>query len=58
MIGLAFGLYFLTYHTIFADNHDEVRLVFAATTATLFAYLFSLINRFFKIGLLSRLQSK
>lgn len=58
MIGLAVGIYLATYYTIYAEYRDEVRLVWAATTATLFAYIFSLLNRALKIGLLSRLAEQ
>ena len=51
-------IYWATYNTIFADMRYEVRLVWAATVATLAAYLFSLGNRFFKLGILSRLAEQ
>ncbi|MEQ9178412.1 MAG: TRAP transporter large permease subunit, partial [Nitratireductor sp.] len=54
----AVAIYMITYNTIFADMRYEVRLVWAATVATLAAYLFSLINRQFKLGILSRLAEQ
>ncbi len=51
-------IYFATYHTIFADMRYEVRLVWAATVAVLTAYIFSLANRRFKLGILSRLAEQ
>ncbi|WP_157015700.1 TRAP transporter large permease [Mesorhizobium xinjiangense] len=51
-------IYLATYHTIFADMRYEVRLVWSATAATLAAYLASLANRQFKLGILSRLAEQ
>ena len=51
-------IYWATYNTIFADMRYEIRLVWAATVATLAAYLFSLANRYFKLGIMSRLAEQ
>ncbi len=58
ILATAIGLYFLTYNTIFSELRYEVRLVWAATTATVAAYAFSLANRYFKLGILSRLAEQ
>jgi TRAP-type mannitol/chloroaromatic compound transport system permease large subunit len=58
MLAVTVGLYLLTYHTIFSDLRYEVRLVWAAITATVAAYVFSLANRRFKLGILSRLAEQ
>ncbi|PHP66425.1 C4-dicarboxylate ABC transporter [Zhengella mangrovi] len=58
LMAISVGIYFLTYHTIFAEMRYEVRLVWAATTAVAFALATSLINRRFKFGILSRLAEQ
>ncbi|MCT7377732.1 TRAP transporter large permease [Chelativorans salis] len=58
VLAAAVAIYFATYHTIFADMREEVRVVWAATTATLAALTFSLLNRHFKLGILSRLTEQ
>ncbi|MEQ8296243.1 MAG: TRAP transporter large permease subunit, partial [Nitratireductor sp.] len=58
ILAAAVAIYMITYNTVFADMRYEVRLVWAATVATLAAYLFSLINRQFKLGILSRLAEQ
>ncbi|MDN2565140.1 TRAP transporter large permease subunit [Aquibium sp. A9E412] len=58
LLAAAVGIYFATYHTVFAEMSDEVRLVWAATTATLVALAFSLLNRYLKLGILSRLAEQ
>lgn len=55
---VAIAIHFATFHTIFADMRYEVRFVWSATTATLIAYGFALTNRFFKLGILSRLAEQ
>ncbi len=58
MLALAIGTYFLTFHTIFADMRHEVRLVWAAATGVGLALAISMINRRFKLGLISRLAEQ
>ncbi len=58
ILAAAVLIYLITYHTIFADMRYEVRLVWAATVATLAAYIFSLANRQFNLGILSRLAEQ
>lgn len=55
---LAVGVHFATFYTIFSGFSYEVQFVWAATTATVFALGLSLINRHFKLGLLSRLAEQ
>jgi TRAP-type mannitol/chloroaromatic compound transport system permease large subunit len=55
LVGL---VYYVSYHTIFASMRYEVRLVWAATTATAFALAVSLANRHLKLNLLSRLAEQ
>ncbi|MBN7775293.1 TRAP transporter large permease subunit [Nitratireductor aquimarinus] len=58
LIAASVAIYFATYHTVFAEMRGEVRLVWAATTATIFALLFSLANRYLKLNILSRLAEQ
>ena len=58
IMAAAIGLYFVCYHVLFTEMRYEVRLVWSATVATLAAYAFSLINRQFKLGILSRLAEQ
>jgi len=58
VLALAVGVHFATYHTIFSGFTYEVRFVWSVTTATVFALGLSLINRQFKLGLLSRLAER
>ena len=58
IMAVSVGIYFATYHTLFADMRYEVRLVWAATTAVAVALAASLINRRFKLGILSRLAEQ
>lgn len=58
MMMLAVGVHFTTFHTIFAGFRFEVQFVWAATSAASFALAVSLINRAFKLGLLSRLAEQ
>ena len=55
---VALAVHFAAYHTVFAEMRYEVRFVWSATTATLIAYGFALTNRFFKLGILSRLAEQ
>ncbi|MEF2074002.1 TRAP transporter large permease [Consotaella aegiceratis] len=52
------GLYYLTYHTVFAELRYETRLVWAAATAVFAAYLFAILNRLLKLNILSRLAQQ
>ena len=58
ILSVAITIHFAAYNTVFSDMRYEVRFVWSATTATLFAYVFALANRFFKIGILSRLAEQ
>ncbi|MCC5778864.1 TRAP transporter large permease subunit [Nitratireductor sp. B36] len=58
LLAASVAIYFATYHTLFADMRSEVRLVWAATAATLFALAFSLANRYLKLNILSRLAEQ
>ena len=58
ILAAAAALYFVAYQYVFVEFRYEVRLVWAATTATALAYGFSLANRAFKLGLLSRLAEQ
>ncbi len=58
VLALAFGVYLATFHTVFSGFGFDVRLVWSITTATVFALGLSLINRRFKLGLLSRLAER
>ena len=58
ILSVAIAIHFAAYNTVFSDMRYEVRFVWSATTATLFAYVFALANRFFKIGILSRLAEQ
>ncbi|WP_048647574.1 TRAP transporter large permease [Nitratireductor soli] len=58
LLAAAVAIYLVTYHTIFAEMRGEVRLVWAATSATAVALAFSLANRYFKLGILSRLAEQ
>jgi TRAP-type mannitol/chloroaromatic compound transport system permease large subunit len=58
MLVLAVAVHFITYATIFSEFRYEVRFVWSATTATAFALGVSLLNRYLKLGLLSRLAEQ
>jgi TRAP-type mannitol/chloroaromatic compound transport system permease large subunit len=58
MMVLAVGVHYLAYATIFSGLRYEVRFVWSATTATVFALGVSLLNRYLKLGLLSRLAEQ
>ncbi|WPZ12565.1 TRAP transporter large permease subunit [Nitratireductor rhodophyticola] len=58
LLAASVGIYLATYHTVFADMRSEVRLVWAATTATVFALALSLANRHLKLNILSRLAEQ
>ena len=54
----AIAIYYVSYHTIFADLRYEIRLVWSAATAVFLAYGFSLLNRALGLGILSRLAEQ
>lgn len=58
VIALAIATYFATFHTVFAGLEDAVRLVWSATTATVLVLGLSLINKHFKLGILSDLAER
>lgn len=58
MFALAVGVHFATYYTIFAGHTDAVRFVWSMTTAVSLALIASLVNRRFKLGLLSKLAEQ
>lgn len=58
VLALAVAVHFATFYTVFSGFSYEVQFVWAATTATVFALSLSLINRHFKLGLLSRLAEQ
>ena len=58
ILALSIGMHFATYHTIFTGYGDAVRFVWSATTATAFALSVSLLNRYLKLGLLSKLAEQ
>lgn len=58
MLAAAVVVHFLTFNTIYAGLSYEVRFVWSATTATALALAVSLLNRQFKLGLMSRLAEQ
>ncbi|MEZ5810247.1 MAG: TRAP transporter large permease subunit [Rhizobiaceae bacterium] len=54
----ALAIHFAAYHFVFEEMRYEVRFVWSATTAVLIAYGFALANRFFNLGVLSRLAEQ
>ncbi len=58
MLAVAVVLYFFCFHSVFDGLRHETRLVWSATVATVSAFLFSLANRYFKLGILSRLAEQ
>ncbi len=58
VLAAAVAAHFLSYYTIFSGFTYEVRFVWSATTATALALAITLINRQFKLGLLSRLAEQ
>ncbi len=55
---LAVGLHFLLFNTAFAEMRYEVRFVWSATSAALFAFMVAITNRLFKLKLLSELGER
>jgi len=58
MLAISVAVHFGTFHTVFASLSYEVKFVWSITTATVFAVAITLINRQFKLGILSRLAEK
>jgi TRAP-type mannitol/chloroaromatic compound transport system permease large subunit len=58
MLVLSVGVHFATFHTVFAGLGYEVRFVWSATTATVFALAASLLNRHLKLNILSNLAER
>ncbi len=55
---VAVTIHFVAYHMVFSELRYEVRFVWSATMATLIAYAIAMANRYFKIGILSRLAEQ
>lgn len=58
LVGIAVGLHFLLFNTVFAELRYEVRFVWSATIAALFAFMVAMFNRWFKLKLLSELGER
>lgn len=58
VITVAVGVHFALYEFVFAELRYETRFVWSATIATALALGFSLINRQFKLGIISRLAEQ
>lgn len=58
VIAAAVGIHFALYEFAFSDLRYETRFVWSATIATALALSFSLINRQFKLGIISRLAEQ
>ncbi|MDZ7823120.1 MAG: TRAP transporter large permease subunit [Ahrensia sp.] len=58
VLALSIGLHYALYNYVFGDLRYETRFVWSATIATLVALAFSLANRHFKLGILSRLAEQ
>ncbi|MEX0345335.1 MAG: TRAP transporter large permease subunit [Rhizobiaceae bacterium] len=58
ILAIAVAIHLAAYHTVFSELRYEVRVVWSATTATLVAYGIALANRYFKLGVLSRLAEQ
>ena len=55
---LAVALHFVLFNAAFAEMRYEVRFVWSATSAALFAFLVAIANRLFKLKLLSELGER
>ena len=55
---IAVAVFYGTRATIFSHYSSEVSIVWSATLATSVAYAIALINRYFKVGLLSKLAEQ
>ncbi|WP_193174876.1 TRAP transporter large permease [Oricola nitratireducens] len=58
MIVLTVGLHYVLYNHVFESLRYETRFVWSATIATASALTFSLINRYMKLGIISRLAEQ
>ncbi|RAH98322.1 C4-dicarboxylate ABC transporter [Acuticoccus sediminis] len=58
LVIVAVGLCYASYYLLYAGMRYEPRFVAACVTGTLAAYLFSLANRHFGLGILSRLAEQ
>ncbi len=58
VILLAIGIHYVSYYLIFSDLRHETRFVWSATFAAGFALALSMVNRKFKLGLMSRLAEQ
>jgi len=58
ILAVSAAIYIAAYNFVFDQMRYETRVVSAATLATIVAYGFSLANRRFKLGLLSRLAEQ
>lgn len=58
MLVLSVVVHFALFHTVFSDMGYEVKFVWSATAATVFALSVSLLNRHLKLGVLSRLSEQ
>lgn len=57
-LAVAVLLYYITYHTIFADMRRENRLVSAAAAAVIIVYLAAILNRALAMKVMSRLAEQ
>ncbi|WP_306117595.1 MULTISPECIES: TRAP transporter large permease subunit [unclassified Roseitalea] len=58
VIILSVGIHYAGYNFLYSGYGEENRFVLAATTATAFALAVSLINRYFRLGIVSRLTEQ
>jgi TRAP-type mannitol/chloroaromatic compound transport system permease large subunit len=58
LTGIAIGLHFVLFNTVFSELRYEVRFVWSATIAALFAFMVAMFNRWFKLKLLSELGER
>lgn len=58
IIVLSVGLHLALYEYVFTDFRYETRFVWSATIATAVALCFSLLNRYMKLGIISRLAEQ
>lgn len=57
-IALTVGLGFVLYNFVLSDMRYETRVVWSATVSTCAALAFSMLNRHFKLGIMSRLAEQ
>ena len=58
ILAVTVSIYLAAYYLVFSDLRYEVRLVWSALVAVGIAYVFSLANRFFNLGILSKLTEQ